>query len=154
VGTTELYGMVLSLGVAAVALALLAWQWAESRSRASDVFDEDPIYFARQDVRRWVVVGVLLLLAGGVFAGSRMEPRLPAGPNPNFIETWIGVFILVIVLLVLAMVDWLATRSYATRHRRAIVREGLEILREEIRLRALRPTNGQAVEGSNGRDLT
>ena len=82
-----------------------------------------------------------------------MEPRLPAGPNPNFIETWIGVFILVMVLLVLAMVDWLATRSYAARHRRAIVREGLEILREEMRLCALRPTNGQAVEGSNGRDL-
>jgi hypothetical protein len=48
----------------------------------------------------------------------------------------VGVFGLVVLLLVLAMVDWSATRRYETRHREAIAREGLEILRDEMRRRA------------------
>lgn len=147
--STEFYGRILAVGVAGVAASLVLWQSAERRRRGPSLSAEDASHFARQDVRRWAVAVVMLLLAAGLHVGSGINPNRPAGPYPCFIETWLAVFALILILLVLAMLDWLATRRYAARHRTEIVREGMQILCEEMRLRAARPLNGKA-EGPNG----
>jgi hypothetical protein len=147
---TPLYGLALSVGVALIALALIAWQFLDQRGRGESLSEEDRAHFTRQDVRRWVVSFVMLLLAAAIFAGSRMDAKVEGRPNLWFVGTWGGVFLLVILLLVFALVDWLATQSFARRHRGAIVREGLEILRDEMRLRARKPANGPVSDGGNG----
>jgi hypothetical protein len=128
--------LALSLGVAAVAV-LLGWrQWQERRRREPELTPADSRHFARQDLRRGLGVLVLALLAVGLAAGSRVEPRVAARTNPLFIPLWLGILGLSFVLLVLALLDWLATRLYARRHVRAIARERLAILRDELRRRA------------------
>jgi Flp pilus assembly protein TadB len=143
---TELYSLILAVGVAVVAFALIGWQWVEHRQRTEKLSDEDHFHFASQEVRRGVVAGVMLLLSVGIFFGSRLEPRRNGRPNVWFIECWLAVGALLIVLLALALVDWVATRRYASRLRRAILREGLKIISDEVRLRAGPPSNGQAAE--------
>jgi hypothetical protein len=50
---------------------------------------------------------------------------------------------------VFAMFDWFSTRVYARRHRTAIVREGIEILRDEIKFRRARAANGRVVDDTD-----
>ena len=145
----EVSSAALAIGLACVAGLLLLWQWLEGRRRGADLSDDDAAHFARQSWRRGIVAGVMVLLAVGVFVGSRLDPRDAVGrPNVRYLQTWLGVFLLVFILFVLAVADWLATRRYARRQRYAIVREGLEILKDEMRLR-LRPGPGGPT-GSEG----
>ena len=147
---TSYYGSWLALGLIAVVALLLGWQWAERRHRGSDLSDDDRIHFRRQDVRRWVVAGALTLLAIGIHFGSRLPYKRDGRPNFTFVEVWLAVFVLIFILMGLALDDWLATRAYARRHRTAIVREGMEILRKEIRLRAGQPSKEDEKGGRNG----
>lgn len=151
VSPTSFYGSWLALGLIAVVALLLGWQWAERRHRGTiDLSDDDRIHFRRQDVRRWIVAGALTLLAVGIHFGSRLPYKRNGRPNLAFVEVWLAVFALIFFLIGLALADWLATRAYARRHRTAIVREGMEILREEMRLRAGRPPNDTREGGRNG----
>lgn len=143
-------GLVLATGVFVVALALMVWQLAERRQRESELSNEDALYFAHRDVRRSCVVLIMISLAAGIFIGSWVRPKWPAGPNPAFVLSWMAVFLLIIALMALAMIDWLATRTYARRHRIAIVREGVEILREEMRLRTARSSDRPHLDQANG----
>ncbi len=127
--------LAISVGVAAVAVLLGLRQWHERRLRESDLSEADASHFARQDLRRGMGVVVMLLLAAGLSAGARVEPRLAGRANPLFIQLWLGVFLLILILLILAVLDWLSTRLYARRHVRAMARERLEILRDEYKLR-------------------
>jgi hypothetical protein len=65
--------------------------------------------------------------------GSSLNP----GPNSDeilpFLIIWIVVMALVAALLVLAALDWLATRTYARRHRQRILSESVESLRRRGR---------------------
>jgi hypothetical protein len=150
VSPTEFYGQILALGMVVVVVGLLAWQMLDIRRREPDLSEEDRYHFRRQDVRRGVVAVVMLALAAGIYLGSHTPHRLHGRPNPLYLEIWVVVFGLLILLLALALIDWLATRRYARRHRSAIVREGLSILREEMRLRLARPANGQPLKGEDG----
>jgi hypothetical protein len=150
--------LVLSITVAAIAVALGARQWSERAAREPDLSSDDRKYFALQDLRRWIGVALMLVLAVGVFAGSRMEPAVPAVPmeagvrqswqalagawieplvlkraNLRFVAVWTGLILLLPALLVLALFDWLATRRYAQRQRRSMARQRIEILRETLR---------------------
>jgi hypothetical protein len=40
---------------------------------------------------------------------------------------------LIVVMLLLAFLDWLSTRLYARRHSRSMARQRLELLRETLR---------------------
>ena len=151
VSPTSYYGSWLALGLIAVVALLLGWQWAERRHRgAIDLPDDDRIYFRRQDVRRWVAAGALTLLAVGIHFGSRLPYKRDGRPNLAFVEVWLTDFALIFVLTGLALADWLATRAYARRQRSAIVREGMEILREEMRLRAAQASKEKESGGRNG----
>jgi hypothetical protein len=149
VSPIERYSLALSLGVAGVAVGLVIWQVLERRWRPEGLADDDVKHFAYQDLRRGLVAAVMLLLAAGVYVGARLEPGVAGRPNPRYVGTWVGVLALVVLLLVLAMLDWSATRRYAARHRLAIAREGLEILRDEMRRRAAERTAGARGEPSD-----
>jgi hypothetical protein len=49
---------------------------------------------------------------------------------------WLVVLSLIILMLILALVDWYATRAYGRRRRKALFREQIEELREELHRRA------------------
>jgi hypothetical protein len=141
---TEFYGSVLAGGVALVAVALLGWVWMDRRQRPSELSEEDRAHFVSQEIRRSVVATAMFLLAVGIYFGSRIETKRDGRPNAWFIAIWLAVFALVIVLLTLALVDWVSTRRYARRQRQTILREGLQILGEELRRRAEPPSDGHA----------
>ena len=130
---TEFYSLAHSVGILIVALALSGWQWAEHTARPTGLSPEDALHFARLDRRRQLVAVILVVLAAGIFVGSRLDYRANDRPNPWFLATWLTVFWLLLILTVFAVADWLATRRYARRHRRAMAKEGLEILRDEMR---------------------
>ena len=134
--STELYGLVLAVGVFAVAVALAGWHWVELRKPAPIGSEADALHFARQNARRCAVAGIKMVLVPLLFVGSRTGHRLNGRPNAVFIAVWLVVFTLVTALLILAGIDWLATRQFARRTRSAIVREGMELLGEEMKARA------------------
>lgn len=147
---TEAYSLILSIAVASVALLLWAWQRFERNRRVPVGSPEDNRHFRRQDVRRTIVAAVMGILAIGIYVGSRMETRVAGRPNLQFVETWIGIFLLILALLVLAMIDWFATRGYAFRHRSAILQEGIEILKDELRAKAAQDILARDLESRNG----
>jgi hypothetical protein len=135
-------GLVLSSLILVVA-ALLGWrEWSDRRDRALELSPEDARHFARQDSRRSMGIAIMVLLAIGLFVGSRTPHKLDKATNPQFLWIWLGIFLLIFFLLSLAMSDWLALRTFALRHRKQILRERIEILREENRLKKARGGNG------------
>ena len=158
--------LVLSVAVAAIAVLLGLSQWWERRARAANLSDADHKHFFRQDLRRAVGVLLMLILAVGIYIGSRIPPKVSDFPldiefkqamravagawvvtwingeaSPHFVAIWFVVIVLLVTLLALALFDWRATRRYAFRQRQALAGERLEILRE---------TFGQADADRNG----
>ena len=146
---TSISELTLSIGVALVAFGLIGWQRAERARRDPLLSIEDEAHFLRQDRRRWLVAGIMFILSTAILAGSRMPPRLAEGPNYRFVQVWLLVFLLAFLLIMIALVDWVSTRAYARRHRTAIVQEGFEILRDEIKTRRLSASNGQAINDTD-----
>lgn len=135
-------GLLLSAFVLFVAGLLAYRQWGDRRRRGVDLAGSDASYFSRQDFRRWLGVFVMMLLALGLAVGSRI-PHIDRGrTNPLFVQIWLGVFLLVFALLLLALLDWFATRHYAYKHRRAILQERDESLKDAMRPRSY-PSNGR-----------
>jgi hypothetical protein len=132
--------LVSAIGVTAAVLALR--QRYERRHRDPKLSDADGRHFARQDFRRAVVGVVMVLLAVGIAIGSRLEHKRAGQANPWFLAVWLTVFTLILVLLWLALLDWIATWIYARRHRRQIARERIQFLRDQRRRSAYRG-NGQ-----------
>src|SRR5215208_4093625 len=116
-------GLALSVGLIVVGIALAAWLHYERSHREIGLPRDDAVHFARQDVRRAAVALILAFLSVGILVGSRISPGAAGRMNPLFLQIWIGVSVLVVVLLVLAMIDWLATRAYARRHFRELAKE-------------------------------
>jgi lysylphosphatidylglycerol synthetase-like protein (DUF2156 family) len=152
--------LVLAVVVATVALLLGLLLWWDRRTREPDLTAHDQKHFYLQDLRRALGIVVLGLLAVGVYVGSRL-PTFVAGaastdhpararhPNHAFLAVWLGVFAFIVLLLGLAMIDWISTRRYAQRRRREIHRERIEILRDAIR-DSHASGNGQVEDSSFG----
>jgi hypothetical protein len=121
--------LALAVGLGLIALFLGLRQWYERRARELELSAEDLVHYSRQDVRRRLGVGVLSVIAVLVLAGSRTSPRVEAKPNLVFLVLWLVVLALIVLLLILALADWSATRSYARRHRRQILRESFDAIR-------------------------
>ena len=105
--------LMISLGIALIAVFLGLRQWYETQARESDLSEFDRAYFARQDVRRGLGVALMLILAAGLSIGARIAPRVNGRANLTFVEIWLGEIALLFVLIALAGLDWLATRRYA-----------------------------------------
>jgi hypothetical protein len=147
----QLAGLLVALAVGGVAVLLTAWQLVERSHRETGMEPEDARYFSGQDRRRAWVALVLILLAAGIYSGSHTEHVVNRRPNPTFLAVWIGVFGLVLTMIALALGDWLATRRYGLRHRKAMIREGLEILRDEMAYRMRGSGGSDEAGGINGR---
>ena len=111
----------------------------ERGRRESDLPDIDRKHFFHQDLRRALgILFLMVLLAAGVYVGSRLPTRIiespsEAHPNRLFLAVSMAVFASIILLLGLAVVDWISTRRYARRLRLAMNQERIEILRETFR---------------------
>jgi Ni,Fe-hydrogenase I cytochrome b subunit len=138
--------LLISSGVAMIAVFLGLRQWYEWRAREQELSESDRGYFFRQDVRRGLGVTVMLILAGGLYFGSRIPPRVDGHANLTFVEVWMAIISLIIVMLGLALLDWISTRLYARREQRALASERQRILRETLRKKLLdRPSESEQV---------
>lgn len=113
-------GRLLAGGVLAVASALVAWQWFERRRRPASRSQADQRHFARQDVRRLVVAGVMGLIALAAWQAAGLNPRHGRHEARLWASSWLLVAVLVLFLLALALLDLIAIRLYARRHRREL----------------------------------
>lgn len=123
----------LAAGLCLIALFLGLRQWYERNAREPELSDADQIHYFRQDLRRGVGVAVILAIAVLVLIGSRVEVQFQGKFNLLFLQIWVAVLALIIFLLTLALADWSATRSYARRHRRKLLRESMDAIRREAR---------------------
>jgi len=78
-------------------------------------------------------VAVMLLIAVGISIGARIEYRVNGRANLTYVLVWLGVSGLLVVMIILAGLDWLATRLYARRLRRSMARERIKLLHDVIR---------------------
>jgi hypothetical protein len=123
----------MAVGLCLIALFLGLRQWFERRARPESTSREDRTYFANQDVRRNLGVGNLVAIALLIGAGSYVPPRVAGRANLLFVILWMTVLALILVLLVLALLDLAATRSYALRHRREMIQESIDAIRHDAR---------------------
>ena len=123
----------MAAGLFLIAVFLGLRQWYERKAREPGLSEADRSHFFRQDVRRGLGVGVLLVIALLVLVGSRVEARVQGKANLVFLQLWVAVLALILVLLTLALADWAATRTYARRHRKQLLRESLDAIRQEAR---------------------
>jgi hypothetical protein len=126
------HGLLVSCGLVLIALFLGLRQWFERRAREADLSSADRRHFRSQDLRRSLGIALMLVLAVGLGFGSRVEPKINGQTNPAFVEVWVFVLVLVVGLLVLAMLDCLATFSYARRHRRSMTEERIRMLEDVL----------------------
>src|SRR5262245_53776837 len=126
---TAIVSLTLALGVTLVAGVLTLRQRRERRQRDPELSEDDARYFTKQDVRRAVVGIVMVLLAIGIAVGSRIDPRRAQLDRAWFLAIWLIVFGLILVLLLLALLDWIATWLYGRRHFREIARERRDFFR-------------------------
>jgi hypothetical protein len=138
----------LAAGLALIASFLGLRQWYERRARSAALSPPDHDHFARQDRRRWAGVAALAAIALLALAASRTPVRDQGRGNVLFVVVWVVVMGLLVVLLILAMTDWMATRRYARRQRKQLFRDSIEqVRRERQRIDRAPPELG---EGSNG----
>jgi hypothetical protein len=125
--------LLISSGITLVAAFLGLRQWYECRAREPDISDRDRRYFFRQDVRRGLGVAVMFILALGLYFGSRIPPKVAGHANMTFVRVWLAISSLILVMLGLALLDWISTRLYARRQHRSLLSERQRILRETLR---------------------
>jgi hypothetical protein len=113
-------GLILATGVLILS-AIFAWrQWVERHRREPELSVADADYFARKDRRRFLGTAILALIGIGMVIGSLIDFRASKAAGRLFLAVWVGVSLLVCVSLVFAMIDWVANRDYALRHRREL----------------------------------
>jgi hypothetical protein len=140
--------LALSVFIGICALALAAHLLWERSRRGSPLPAVDRKHFLLQDLRRSVGIALMVLLGAGIYLGARQPLRVIVSaterhPNRRFLLIWLAVFATLIVLLGLAIIDWIATRRYAHRHREALNLERIKLLGDIIR-RAQAAEDGQA----------
>jgi hypothetical protein len=125
--------LLISSGITLIAVFLGLRQWYESRARDGNLSDDERGYYFRQDVRRGLGVAVMLILAAGLYFGSRIPPKVAGHANLTFVRAWLAIITLIVVMLGLALLDWISTRLYANRQFRSLASERRRILRETLR---------------------
>lgn len=138
-------------GIVLLSAGSLAWrEWRERRARVPSPAPEETRHYRLQDARRSLGVVLMVVLAAGVVYGSRLAPRGPSGPNKLFLLTWVVLTTLILGLVILAALDWIAVKIHARRIGRALRRERVEILSDEIRRRRAERGDGGGEVGDRG----
>ena len=90
--------LLISSGITLIAAFLGLRQWYEWRAREVDLSELDRKYFFRQDLRRGLGVAVMLILAAGLYFGSRIPPKVADHANLTFVQVWLAISGLIIVM--------------------------------------------------------
>ncbi len=144
--------VVIAVVLVVLALIFAVRQWSARRTRDGEELSEaDAHYLARQDVRRWLGSALMMIIAAGMIAGTRIDPRVSRTNLRLFAAIWIGICVLVCLLMLLAVIDWFAIRQYALRHRRALADQRREAIEAERRRWATLHAENSSPPGSNGR---
>lgn len=141
--------LILALGLLALAGVLVYLRWAERRGRAGDLPAIEARHFARKDARRLAVAATLVLIAFGLVVGTRIDYRADRASGRLFGAVWLVVCGLVLLLLLLAFADWLASTEDARRRRRALIEEHRAMLADLAR-RYGSARGPEAPDGGNG----
>jgi hypothetical protein len=123
----------LAAGLSLIAAFLGLRQWFERKARSDDLSPMDLAFYSSQDKRRWggvVALGIIALLA---LVGSRTPVRIEGRGNLLFVVVWVVVMAVLVVLLILAMTDWMATRRYERRRSKQLFLDSIEQVRRERR---------------------
>lgn len=125
--------------LAGLLVALAGWfaaaQLHERRRRPGDLPEPDRRYFRRKDVRRLSGSLLMLAVAGAMAVGLWIDPRDGRTERQLWAASWLVVLGLIVVLLVLALWDWLALGPYARRAFRRLDLERRQAAAELDRLR-------------------
>jgi len=140
--------LAMTTGLCLIALFLGLRQWYEQRARPESISLEDRAYFAKQDLRRNLGVGTLVAIALLIGAGPYVPPRVGGRVNLLFVILWMTVLTLILVLLIFALLDLAATRSYAMRQRREMIRESIDAIHQDAHQATTRAR--KADSNSNG----
>lgn len=130
--------LVISGFILAAAGFLAYRQWLELRGRGfEESSDFDRRHFAGQDVRRWR--GIILMTLIGMFASTGFWVNPSAGRDQArfVLGAWVIVGGLLLVVVVLAGLDWLHLVAYAREHRQRLADERQALL-EAHRRQAVR----------------
>jgi len=135
-------GIVLGASVAVLSVVLAFLQVRRQWTRDEELSEEDASHFFHQDRRRRQVAGLLAAIGVLMIVGSGFTPWDRASGRAWGL-IWLGVSGLVTALLLLAIRDWIAVRSYTGRLRRELLAERLEALRQE-RIRLAKRDGGES----------
>lgn len=135
--------LVLAAAMTAIAVYFSIRQWRDRQRRGDSLSAADVLHFARQDARRWFGSAVMAMLAAGIVIGTRIVVNGDRTRGRLFLAVWVVVAALVGLLLVLALLDWLATIAFARRQRVELARERRAAL-DDQRRRLAASSNGRA----------
>jgi hypothetical protein len=128
-------GLALVGALIVLAVGFAALQWRERRHRPADQSPADTAYFARKDAGRLGGSLLMLLVAVAMAVGLRVDPRAGVTQRRVWAVSWLVVMALVLVLLAIALWDWVALRHYARRVRRSLDLERRQAAADLARLR-------------------
>ena len=84
-----------------VAIFLGLWQWYDKRARSTELDEVDRNFFRRQDFRRWVGIGVMLILAAAIAVEPFITARIRGHPRRRCGILAIDLFVVCVLILVL-----------------------------------------------------
>lgn len=135
-------GVALAVALAALSI-FFAWrQWLELSDRETQSDPANERYFLWKARRRFLGSALMLALAAGIGFGSQIDGRASRATARLFGWTWEIVALLVFILVILAVLDSIATFRYAIRMRRDLIRQRNEFLVSES-IKHRHPRNGR-----------
>jgi hypothetical protein len=133
VSALETYGLILAAGVFVVTLVLIRGHWSELSGPVRGDSPVEIAHYRHQSARRRLMSTLMISQAVLILLGSTVRHEVDGRPNPLFILIWLTVCVLVVVLLVLAAIDWLMIQKFARWMRVEIVRGGVEALKAGLK---------------------
>jgi hypothetical protein len=119
-----------TIGILLVALFLGLWQWFDRKSRDPNPTPVDHDFFRRQDRRRYIGVAVMVALAFFLVVVS--SQALADYSKRLWLFIWAIVCVLIAALLVLALIDAVATQRYARRQLRSLAQERAKLMLDAL----------------------
>lgn len=138
--------LAVAIGLLVVDTALLVAHIRERRLRPDPESEADRVYYRDRDIRRGLGAAVMAAAACLMIIAARLDMRVNLDAARLYIGLWFAVMGMVFALLVLALLDWISNRRYASRHRQALAEERSALIaqaaREARRRRARRERRG------------
>jgi hypothetical protein len=144
--------LVLSVLVLAAATFLGVREWLERRGRDEDIGPGEEAHLMVRDVRRRA--GIILMVVMGALAsvGYWINPAAGRDDARRVFATWVAIGLIMIVMMVLASLDWLHTVRFARRARQDLASQRAEFLASVRQRLADRGDGRPDQSGTDGQD--